>query len=151
MMNLADPLLAEAAPLQSDRIEPVSMSIARRRRFGKWEHIASDGSAATDERVLPNTHKVMHRTQRPHLRPVADGHVSAQRRCIGQYDVITNPAIVRNVCVGHYQRVAAQMRQPATLYRSPVYRDKFSDRIVIADLEARRLTRIGQVLRRQPD
>jgi hypothetical protein len=94
---------------------------------------------------------VVHRTKRSYLRPVANGHVSAQRRSIGQDHVISDPAIVRDVRVCHDQRMVAHSRQSPALHCSTVDSDKFPDLVVISDLESRRLTRVGQVLRSHAD
>ena len=70
---------------------------------------------------------------------------------IGQNDVVADDAIVRDVSVGHHQRVAADASHPAALDRAPVDGDKLANLVVVADLEPRGFAGVGDVLRRHAD
>ena len=103
------------------------------------------------KRVRPDADKVMDRAQRSHHRPLSDRDVAAQGRGIGQDDVVADDAIVRDMGVGHDQRVAANAGQSAALDGAAVDGDKLANLVVVADLEARRFAGVGDVLRRHAD
>jgi len=65
--------------------------------------------------------------------------------------VVSDKAIVRDVGVGHDQRVAAHAGEPAAFDRAAINCDELANLIVIADFETGGLARVGQVLRRHPD
>src|SRR3981081_3908255 len=73
----------------------------------------------------------------------------AKRGRVRHDDVTPNLAIVRNVGIGHDQVVVADSGASPALPRAAVDSDKLSDYVMVADLQARRFTRIGDVLRRQ--
>ena len=72
--------------------------------------------------------------------------VAADRRFVSQYAAITDPAVMRNVRVDHEKIVAADARRPG-LSRSAVNRHVLAKDIAVADLQARRLTVVFEVLR----
>ena len=127
------------------------MGIARRGGLGEGENVACNGGAAPDKSVSTDANEVMHRTQRAHHRPLPDRDVTSQGRGVGQNHVIADVAIVRDVGVGHDQRVAADPSQPAAFDGAAIDGDELADFVVIADFEARGLAGVGQVLRRHSD
>src|SRR6201987_279375 len=146
MMNLGDALLAESTPGQSHRIHAEGVRVPLRRRLGKRQHILRDGRPAANERMRADAHKMMHRTQCPHLRPVFHDHMPTQSGGIRQENVIADAAVVRDMRVGHHQHVASDFGQPAALYRSPVDRNELPNLVVIADLQTSRLSCVTQIL-----
>ncbi len=151
MVNLADTVFAEAAPLQSDSVEAVGMGVSRGRGFGKRQNVPRDRSAAADEGVSSNADEVMHRAKRSHHSPLSDRDVPSQGRGIGEDDVVPDLAIMRDVGVGHHQHVTAHARQPAALDRAAVNRDKLANLVLVADLEAGGFAGVSKVLRRHAD
>src|SRR6185312_7309042 len=59
--------------------------------------------------------------------------------------------IVRDVSVGHDQRVTAHARHPAALDGAPVDGDKLANLVVVADLEPGGFAGVSDVLRRHAD
>src|SRR5579875_2413714 len=62
-------------------------------------------------------------------------------------DVITEPAIVRNMDVSHQEIVASNTRHATVYSRPPMDSHKFSERVVIADLEIGPFSLVLGVLR----
>src|SRR5882672_2262093 len=115
MVNLADTLLAEAPPVQAHGVETIGMSVARRGRLRKRQHVPGYGGPAADKGVRPNANEVMDRAERSHHRPLADGDMPSQSGGIGQDDVVSDGAIMRDVRIRHDQRVTADAGHPAAL------------------------------------
>ena len=61
VVDLANPFLAEAAPLEPDRIQPVGVSIPRSRGLRERKNIAGDRRPASDKRVRADANKVVYR------------------------------------------------------------------------------------------
>jgi hypothetical protein len=76
MMNLADSILAEAAALEPNRIQTVSVGIAGGDCLRKGEHIFGNRGPSPDEGVGANANEVVHRTEGPDLSPLPDDHVA---------------------------------------------------------------------------
>ena len=151
MVELANAFLGEAAPLQSDGIQPIGMRATLGRGFGKRQHIARNGCAAADKSIFSDAHKVMHRAQRSHRRPVFYYHVPSERRRVGHDYVIADLAIVRNVRIGHDQVVAAHASHASALCRGAVNGDVLADHVVIANLQSSGFALVGNVLRGKAD
>ena len=62
--------------------------------------------------------------------------------------MITDPAIVSDMDIGHQQVIAAYLGQTTTTDGSTVDRNALTNSVAIADLQAGRLTSIFKVLRR---
>ena len=65
--------------------------------------------------------------------------------------MVADDAIMRDMGVGHDQRVAANASQSAALDGAAVDGDKLANLVVVANLEARRFTGVSDVLRRHAD
>src|SRR5208337_217793 len=148
VVNFPDPFFGESVPLQTHRVYAIGVGSALGGRFGKWEHIAGDGGAAADKGMRSNAYEVMHRTQRPYRRPVSHGYVPAQRGCVGHDDVAANLTIMCDVGIGHDQVVAADPGASPALYGAAIDGDKFTNGVMVADLQPRRFAGIADVLRR---
>src|ERR1051325_1770242 len=127
------------------------MGVAGGNGFGKGEHIAGDGGAATDKRMCTDANEMVYRTERTHRRPFFDDDVSTQSCRISQDDVVADHAVMGNMGVGHDERVIADTRQASALGSATIDGDKFADSVVIADLEVRGFVLVAQVLRGESD
>src|SRR6266849_3237223 len=148
-MQLLDPIFAESATLQANGIQPIRMRSALGRGLRKRQHVPCHGSASADNGMRPNAYKMVYRTKRADVGPVFDNDMSSQRRGVSHDDVAADLAIVRDVSVGHDQVVVPDPGEAAALHRAAINRDELANLVVIADLEARRLARVRNVLRRQ--
>ena len=127
------------------------MRVARRRRHRERQDILRDRRSAANIGMRADAHELMHRAERSHHRPLFDRHVAAQGGAIHQHGVIADHAIVPDVRVRHDQQVAAHLGQSAALHRAAIDRHVLANLVVIADLEARRLAFVGDILRRHAD
>ena len=98
-----------------------------------------------------DANKMMDRAQRSHHRPLSDGDMSSQGRGVGQDDVVSDHAIVRDVGVSHDQGVVANTSDSAAFDGAAVDGDKLANLVVIADLEAGGFPGVGKILRRHAD
>src|SRR5579863_5726321 len=119
-MNLANPLLAETAALEANRVQPVGLHVAGGGSFGKGKNVAGDGRPAADKRVRTDANEVMHGAECAYLGPLADRDVATESGRIGQDDVVSDFAIMSNVSVSHDQDVAAHAGQSAAFHRAAI-------------------------------
>jgi hypothetical protein len=75
-----------------------------------------------------------------------ESDVPSQRRVIRQDAMVSNDAVVCNMCIDHQQVVASDLRGPAALNRSPVDRHALTNSVSVAYLDERGLTVIFEVL-----
>ena len=143
MMDLADSLAGEAAPSQSQRINAVSVCVACGRRLRKRQDVFSDGCAAANEGICADADEMMDRAERAYLGPVTDYDVTTEGCGIGQQDVITDEAIVRDVSVSHDEGVIADTREATAFYGATVDGYELADFIVITNFQARRFASIA--------
>jgi hypothetical protein len=80
--------------------------------------------------------------------PFLDNHVAAEPRVIGYDSMVAYPAIVCDVHVIHQQDVAANPGYLAASFGTPMDCHELADNGVIADLHARRLATVFEILRR---
>ena len=74
----------------------------------------------------------------------------ARERCgVGHDDVVTNQAIVRDVCLRHQEAIVTSASDTATAPGAAVNRDEFADAIAAADLSLSIFAGKFQILRRQ--
>src|SRR5579859_5141678 len=69
VLQLLYALLREAAALEPDRVQSISMDVARDAGLGERQYVLRDGRAATDVGVGADTHELMHRSERAEHRP----------------------------------------------------------------------------------
>ena len=62
VVDFANTFLAETPALESDRIQAVSLNIARGGGFGKGKNIAGNSRSAANKRVCANANKMVYRT-----------------------------------------------------------------------------------------
>ena len=98
-------------------------------------------------RVRAYAHELVHAGQSAQECPVADMHVAAQRRPVRHDGVAADLAIVRDMHVGHDPVVVADARDAGILHRAGIEGAEFAYRVVVADLQARRLAGVFLVLR----
>ena len=89
---------------------------------------------------------LMNRAQRAHDRPVFHGNVAAECGAVSQDYAISDHAVMRDMCVSHYQRVVADARQAAAFCGAAADGDAFADHIVVANLETGGLIGVTQIL-----
>ncbi len=90
-------------------------------------------------------------TERANHSPFFDDDMAAQSCSIGEDDVVADYAVMGNVGVGHDQSMAADARQASALGGAAIDGNELADNVVVADLEARGLAFIAQVLRGESD
>ena len=130
-----------------DRIDAVRLGRpAHRHDIGR--HIAGHGGVVRDETVRAHLGVLVHRRQAAHGHPIADLHVTAQRRAIRHHDLIAQLTIVRDMRIRHQQIVVADARHALVVGGAAIHGDGFAKHIAVADLEARRLAVVFLVLRR---
>ena len=151
MVNLADSVFGETAALEAGGIQSVGVGVAGGNGFGKGKHVAGDGGAPANEGVGANANKMVHRTQRAHRGPFFHDNVASQSCGVGQDDVVADHAIMRDVGVGHDERVIADASEASAFGRAAIDGDKFADSVVVADFEARGFVFVAQVLRGESD
>src|SRR5262245_43912951 len=151
MMDLLDALFAEAASLQAHRVQAVRTRLARRGHFSKRQNILGDNRAAANVGMCTDAHKLMHAAKRADYRPFFHDNVTGYGRAIDKHRPVADDGVVANMRVGHDQRVAAQASYPAAFDRAPVDGDALSDNVMVADLQARLLASVTDVLRLNSD
>ena len=97
--------------------------------------------------MLSDPHKVVDRTQRSDVRPIAYRHMTAKCRSVRHDGVATNLAVVRNMDIRHDQIAVAYLRQTSALNRSTIDGHKLANFVVITNLQTRGLTFVRQILR----
>ena len=127
------------------------MGVAGGNGFGEGKHVAGDGGAASDEGVGTDANKMVHRTKRAHSSPFFHDDMASQSCGVGEDNVVADYAIVRNMRVGHDERVIADAGEASTLCGAAIDGDKFADGVVVADFKARRFAFVTQVLRGESD
>ncbi len=65
--------------------------------------------------------------------------------------MVPEPAIVRHVHIGHQDALGPKRGHPAALYRPAIDGDIFTNHVVVAEHDFRRLSTIAEVLRRAAD
>ena len=77
---------------------------------------------------------------------VADGNMPGQLDTVVQYDPVADLTVVRQVRVRHEPIVVAHPGHPRSTGRCPVEGAAFPDRVVVANLQPRRLVPVPRVL-----
>jgi hypothetical protein len=151
MVNLADSVFGEAAALEAGGVQSVSASATFGSGFREGKDVASDRRPAADECMRADANKMVHRTKRSHRGPFFHDDVSAQSCGVGEDDVVSDHAIMRNVGVGHDESVAADASEASAFHGATIDGDEFADGVVVADFEARGFVFVTQILRRESD
>src|SRR5665213_484602 len=149
--QFAELLGGEAASLQAYLVEAVGVVVALDGGERVGQHVLGDRRSAADVAVLADAAELVHRTQRADYSEVLDDDVSGQRCGVGEDAAIADRRVVSDVGVGHDEAVRADRRQAASADGSAGDGDVFADGDVVADLQARRLTCVLQVLRRDAE
>ena len=123
------------------------MSIARGYRLREWKHIFGDRCAAADVGVHANANKLMDWAHCPHHRPFSHDYVSPKRGGIGQNHPISDYTIMRDVSVGHDERVIADAGHSSAFWRAAVDGDKFTNDVVLTYSQMGRLAGVSNILR----
>ena len=136
-------------PFQSDEIHAANLG-----RIAVGDHegrdVLHDFRTTARDRESANPAELMHRSESAHDRVVAHLHMAGERPVIRENHPIADGAIVTDVTVGEKIPPAAHPRL-AFRRRAPVHGAKFAERILIPDLEIRRLARVFQILGLLPD
>ena len=86
-----------------------------------------------------------------HDDPVAELHVPGQRGVVSHDAVAADAAVVRDVREGHEQVVAADGGDAAAVRGAAIHGGELAEHVAIADLEARGLALVLEILRRITD
>src|SRR5208282_1840719 len=151
VMDPADALAAEAAAFEADFVQPEGVGVAFGRGEREGQNILRNGSAAPDVGMRADAHELVDRAERSDHGPVFHGYVAAQGRSVREDGVVADHAVVRDVGVGHDQRVASDAGEATAARRPTADGDVLADHVVVTDLEPRRLALVFQVLRLDPD
>src|SRR5690349_5389203 len=150
-MNSPDALFREAAPLQADGIQSISMSIPRGYGFGKGQNIFGDCRPAAYVGVRSDAYELVNRAQSADDSPLFDNDVAAKGCAVHQHDMISDNGIMSDVRVRHDESVIADSRQTAALNRATGQGDGFANLVMVANFKACRFSLVGYVLRRHSD
>src|SRR5258708_32754385 len=77
--------------------------------------------------------------------------MAAERRTVGHDDTVAQPAVVRDVGIGHEQVVVADPRDALVVSGAAIDGAALPEHVPLADLQPRRLTLVFLVLRRVTD
>src|SRR5215472_390431 len=103
MVQFLNAHLAEAAPLQTDRVHSKGMSVSLCRRFRKRQHVSGNCGTTANVRMCTNADKLMNWAECAHARPVFHGDVAAERGGIGHDHMIANETVMGDVHISHDQ------------------------------------------------
>src|SRR5436190_23203118 len=127
------------------------MVVARRNRLRVGEHVLRAHGAAAHEGVLADAAELMDGGEGADGGEVADLDVAGQRGAVGEHGVRSDVTVVRDVRVSHEEVVRVDGGEAAPTHRATIYRDEFSEYIVVTDFQLGSLALILQVLRRAAD
>src|SRR5262245_30444630 len=94
--------------------------------------------------------KLMHSGKSANGHIVLDNDVSRQRCRIRHNDVIADNTIMSDMCADHEDIMIPNQGTAASLDRSSIHRDIFSEYVVIADHQLGIFPMVFEVLRRKP-
>src|ERR1051325_10431541 len=101
------------------------------------DDVGRDTGEATDEGVLADPGKLLDRSETSHNHSVAHLHVTRELRAVGEGDVVSDPAIMARVTVGHEIVPVAHASDPAAALAARADRHTFTDDVVIANDQPR--------------
>ncbi len=142
--------LVEATPLQADDIEPGQPG-AVADHAAERDHVRLDPGYATDHGRAADPDILMDRRRSADHRMVGDRDMAAHHDIVGDDHVIAHGAVMRDMGHRHQQAVGAHPGDPLAGHRAAMDRAVLAHLGARADLAARRLAGIFQVLRREAD
>src|SRR3954462_3963906 len=137
----------DATPAHADDVDAGE---ARRR----IEHVAirndilADGRIACHHDTFTEPHMLMHGAVATEKHVVSDFTMTADHRVIGENDVVTDVAVMRDVRADHEEAAIANRRDTASAHSASIDRDALADLAVRADDEPGRFTFVVHGLRR---
>src|SRR6185369_9243090 len=118
---------------------------------GERRHVARHRGVVGNEGMRADHAELVHAGEAAHVHPVAHFDVPAERCVVREHAMRADHAVVPDMRAGHEQIVVGDARDQLVLGRAAVDRAVFAERVAVADLQARRLASILQVLRRRAD
>src|SRR5208282_4109067 len=141
----------EAAPLQSDLVDARQPRALRARHHRVRRHVLRHLCARRHDRLRADAAELMHPDLALANRVLLDHAVARQPRGRRQDHVVADDAVVRDVRVGHYQRVTADFCDHSAAFGAAVDRRELANHVVVADFDDRRFALEFQVLRFRAD
>src|SRR5665213_1689603 len=145
-----DVLARIAAALHAHDVQPRQPGAVANHRAERND-VALDAGDAADHGIASDAHELMHRRKAAEDGVILDADVTGQRRVIGHDDMIADDAVMRDVRSHHEQAIIADPRDHAAARGAGVHGDVLADDVAAADLEARFLALVFQILRRVTD
>lgn len=108
-------------------------------------------TTTADEAQSANCRKVMHDGIARYDRAIVNMHVPAEQNAVDQNHVIEDPAVVRDMTIGHEQIVVADAGDSVFLLGTTIDGDSFAKTIVVADRDFRIGILPTDILRIAPD
>ena len=142
--------LVEASTLQADDVQsrqPRTVADHAAER----NHVCLDAGHAADHRRAADAHELVDRCRAADHRMVRDRYMSAHDHVVGDDHVVAQRAVMRDMRHRHQQAVGADPRDALAGDGAAMDRAVLADLGARADLAARRLAGIFQILRRESD
>ncbi len=76
----------------------------------------------------------------------SNGHVSGERRAVGEHDAVADRAVVRDVREVHEQVAVAHRRRTPAALRADVHGRELANLVLVADHQASRFAAILEIL-----
>src|SRR3954453_7200418 len=142
-----NPVALNAAPAHTDDVDTGE---ARRRieHVAIRDHVLADGRIACHHDTFTKPHMLMHGTVPAEEHVVAEYTMAPDHRVIGENDIVTHVAIMRDVRADHQEAAIANRRDAATAQSASIDRGALADLAVCADDEPGRFTFVVHGLRR---
>ena len=133
--------------LQAAQIEAVRFGgIARGDHVGRYIH--ERDRPQRRHAVGADAAKLMRHGKTAQHGVIADRNMAREAGAVGENSVVADLAIVREVAIRHDEIVVTQARDPAARHRAAVEGTVLTDNVAVADVEARGLALVVQMLRR---
>src|SRR5882762_1754317 len=140
----------EAAPLQPLAVDSERLRRIARRHDVRRQVLQQDRRDPGD-RVRADRDELMRSGKPAEHGIVSDLDVTGKRRDIGKDRVVADPAIMRDMHIGHDPVVVADARNARVLHGAAAESAIFADGVAVADLERRRLPTVFLVLGRSAE
>ena len=136
-----------AGTLHADDVEP-AQELARFPTHGVGNDVADDRRAPPRKAWWPMRHELVHGAEAADDDEIADLDMAAQRRHVGEGDIVADDAVMGDMRIGEEIAIVADRRLAAAGVGAGMHGDAFADRAVVADHQRRAAALVPGVLRR---
>src|ERR1700677_886616 len=140
-------LVTEPRAFQADAVEAIRMRVPFGRSQRKGQDVLSDRRAPTHVSILTDAAILVDGAEGTHTGMVFHGNVTGQSGPIREDAVVSDPAVVTDVGVGHDEAVASYPGSAPASIGSPRDGHAFAEGVVIAGLKASGFATVLQILR----